>query len=196
LQEEDVGVNDQRLRSGTETVEGGVDFAFGAGEHEFRSYAERPAARLRARNQKPRRVRSIHNVDEDCEILGAWQQLVQQPDPFRAELEIHRGDAGDIAAGMIKGGDKSGSHRIDAYREHNGDLRCRRPGGARAHRGAERNDDRYTALYQIDRQRRQLVGVVTRPAKLTCEVLTLSQSGFGEALARCGENVGACLGHA
>src|SRR5262249_9026687 len=44
----------------------------------------------------------ILDVDEDRKPFGGRAQLVQQLDPFRAEVEIHRTDAGDIAPGRLR----------------------------------------------------------------------------------------------
>ena len=74
---------------------------------------------------------------------------MQQPDPFRPKLEVHRANAGDVAAGTIKAFDKPASQGIGARRKDNRN-RCRHFFGcAHGRQRVERDDDRRPVLHGV-----------------------------------------------
>jgi hypothetical protein len=87
---------------------------------------------------------------------------------FRRYVEVHRADAGDVAARMIEALDEADLHRIGAERKDDGYLAGRRLGRARRRWRAERDDDRHSALDQIGGHSQQPVDVVACPARTEC----------------------------
>ena len=180
--ERHVRLNDEPLRPGAEATKRRLDFTFIARKYKFCLQTHRERRFLRVRDHQPRSVR-ILDIDENSDALRCRQQFVQQPNPFRPELEVHRADAGDIAAGTIKALNKSGSQRIGARRKDDRD-RCRnRLGCARGRQRVERHDDRRPVLHQFSRQSGQEVGVTACRSKFADVVLAFDEAGFAEAVA-------------
>ena len=180
--ERHVRLNDERLRPGAQAAKRRFDFTFIARKYKFCLQTHRERRFLRVRDHHPRNI-CVFDIDENSDTLCCWQQFVQQPDPFRRNLEIHRADAGDVAAGMIKAFDKPASHRIGARRKDNRD-RCRhRFGCARGRQRVERHDDRRPVLHQFSRQSGQEVGVTACRSKFADVVLAFDEADFANAVA-------------
>src|SRR6516165_1763210 len=145
-----------RQRYAAEVGKRRVDLALIVREQDFNLRAEDEAGGLRARDDRSRRISTL-DIDQSRKALAGGQQFVQQFDPFRRYVEVHRADAGNVAARMIEALDEADLHRIGAERKDDGYLAGRRLGRARRRWRAERDDDRHPTLDQIGGQSRQPV---------------------------------------
>jgi hypothetical protein len=89
---------------------GNVDFAIVARCDEL----DGPLDRSRRRPMVPNRglSRRIRRVNEHSNMRGAWQQIVQESEPFWPKVCLKVVNTGEVAAGLIEAGDKAILNRV------------------------------------------------------------------------------------
>src|SRR5262249_45182923 len=115
--EECTGANDQRV--GSYLAQGckrRIEIAFGAGMQRLELEPEGASRRLQVA-RKGFGKRGTGRVDEQGKNGRRGQQFVQQFEPFRPDLGVQIGHAGQVAAGSVQAGDKSNLYRVSRYPE-------------------------------------------------------------------------------
>jgi hypothetical protein len=116
-------------------------------------------------------IAGIARIDEERKKARTRDELVQQFQPLRRDLDARVGHARDVAARPVEGSDESKRDRIEPDLEHDGNGPGRRLCRKRCRSGG-RGDQAYLTLNQIDRQSWQSLVVILGEAVFDCDVLT------------------------
>ena len=118
---------------------------------------------------------------EKGDASGGGDQFVQYLQPFRPELDVQGGGAGEVAARPAETCDQSDLHRVGRHCKDDRDGRGGGLGGERR-RDIGAADDVDLAADEVGRQDRQPVVLAAGPAIFDCDVATLDEACFAQAL--------------
>ena len=107
---------------------------------------------------------------------------MQKPQPLGRDIREEKIDAGRVAAGLGKTGDKTHLDRVCADAEDDRNCRGRSFGRKRSRIAAGRGDNGHVAADEIGHERWQSIVLALQPVVLHRHVLTLDVAGFVEAL--------------
>src|SRR5262249_21874791 len=131
----------------------------------------------------------IVRVQERADNAGSRHKLAQQLQPLCQQLPEEQSYSGHIPARPAEAGDQTIFDRVTARRED--DRNCGRRRFGREYRG-KRTCEHHSHLTanQIGRKLWQSIVLILRPTLFDRHVLALDKSGFLEALAERGHQVG------
>src|SRR5262249_6106997 len=125
-------------------------------------------------------------VDEQGNRTRRWDQLVQQLQLFRPQLDVQDGPACEIPARSVQTGDKTSFNWVHRSRKDDRNRRgCRL--GCQQRRSPTRGDHCDLASNQTGGKRRQSIILFFRPVVLDGYILTLDKTGFLQTLAERGQ---------
>ena len=102
---------------------------------------------------------------------------MQQREPLGPEFRVEHVHACQVTSRPIEARNKPELRGVNADKEHNWDAGGRSLGG-KSRRRPGCDDHRHSKLDQISRQRRQSVGLVSRPAIFDQKVPAFNVAGF------------------
>src|SRR5262245_38780394 len=109
-------------------------------------------------------IGSICRVDEHGHATGRRHQITQEFQPLCHHLTTQKIDACEVATRTGESGNKTKLDRIFGGDENDRDRRRCRLGGPRRRHTSDRRDHRNLPADQVDRQRRQSIDLILRPA--------------------------------
>jgi hypothetical protein len=108
---------------------------------------------------------------------------VQQTEPLRGNLYIHKCDTGNVAARSIQAGDETGLDWIASSAENDRDRPSRSLGFHYRSRALWCDNHRHAPTNQIGRQFRQSLIVIVRPAEFDRDIATFHEPSFAQTSA-------------
>jgi len=112
-------------------------------------------------------------IDEHGNRSCFGQQFAQQLETLWPHLDIHIGDASEVAAGSVEAFDKTDRNRVDRCRKDDRNGRRRRLGRQCRRAAAPRYDHLYLTANQFGRKRRKSAVLIFCPAIFDDDVLAL-----------------------
>jgi hypothetical protein len=132
----------------------------------------------------------FRQIGQRADVRGRRHQFEQQSQPFCHRLSSDQRDAGDVTARPVEAGDQPERDRVAADHEHDRNRRGRRFGRADRRGAGGRDDGGDPPVDQIGRQCRQPIVLAVRVAVFDRHVAAFGMTGFAQAFAECGEEMG------
>src|SRR5262249_35677824 len=106
-------------------------------------------------------------------------------------MSVHAGDAGDVAAGLVEGGNEPRLDGIATYGEHDGDCSGRLLGRERSAQSAGHRDYRHLATHQVGHETGHLVVLAVCPAILDRDVAAFDKASLVQSITERCRKIGA-----
>jgi hypothetical protein len=178
-----IGANNKRLRSQLDQGrERRVEVAFGACVQYMKLQAEGASSRLH--NSRLSFGIGIARIAEQGHDARCRDQLVQQFQPLRSDVDVQQSDAREVSSRSVQAGDKSGYDWIGRGAKDDWYGRGRSLGHWR--RRGVCYDDAHLSANQIGCQGRQALVAAFCPAIFNPYVTALDVAGFAQAFAEGG----------
>ncbi len=168
-----------------------VEIAFAAGLQEMKLKVER-AGRLACFRDDCLGIRIVR-VGQQRNSVRRRQQLSQELETFRPDLDVQRRDAGDISGRTTEASDETYGHRIGAGFENDRNSRSRRLGRQRGAGASGRRQYVHAALHQFGGHNWQPILFSFGPTVLNGDVSTLAITDLLESSPKCRQPCGEAL---